>query len=102
HMSATNVRIRLVMDCGHRRTLTRPNQRWCGSSCRQKAYRQRIKRWREIAGQPAEAHARHEMAMARAREKLEQLSAYMERYRVSGVNVPFREIDSALSGVLAM
>jgi hypothetical protein len=47
------------------------------------------------------------MAMARARERLERLDAYMGRcrvnYRKCGRSVPFdREIESAVSETLAM
>jgi hypothetical protein len=59
------------------------------------------------AAHPARAIARRELAMARARERLERLNAYMERcrvnYRKSGGGVPFdREIESAISETLAM
>lgn len=87
--------------CGHERTLTRPNQRWCGRSCRQKAYRERIKLLLKAA-LPARAAARREMAMARARERLERFRAHMERCRVNGYSVSYRESESVVSETIAI
>jgi hypothetical protein len=64
HMGAMNAKICRVTACGHERILTRPNQRWCSQSCRQRAYRERIKLLLK-ATQPARAVARFEMKMAR-------------------------------------
>jgi hypothetical protein len=92
-----------VTVCGHERVLTRPNLRYCGKSCRQKAYRDRIKRRLEIAERPAKADKRRELAMTKARVRLEQLRAYLERCRASGLPVPFnREIESAHSEILTL
>lgn len=59
------------------------------------------------AAHPARLIERRELAMARARERLERLNAYMERcrvnYRKSGRGVPFDgEIESAINETLAM
>lgn len=59
------------------------------------------------AAQPARAIARREMAMARARERLERFGTdferHMERRRVTGSHAPFdRETKSAINEVLAL
>jgi hypothetical protein len=45
-LSAMNEKIRRVTvcaQCGQERALSRPNRKWCGQSCRQKAYREGLK-----------------------------------------------------------
>src|SRR3989442_13032605 len=79
HIGAANGIIRRVTVCGHSRILTRPNQRWCGQSCRKKNYRERMKLLLKAA-QPARAFARLEMKMAIMRERTERFRTDLERH----------------------